>query len=82
MTKKRLHPLAWDSAPDILTVDEAARLVRIPRNAAYEAIRAGFLPAVKFGERRTRISKAVLKKVFEMLPEDRPGTAASSHGEA
>ena len=77
MAENNLHPLAWDSAPDILTVDEAARLVRIPRNAAYEAVRAGFLPAANFGQRRIRISKRVLRQVFGLDREHSSDTAAS-----
>jgi excisionase family DNA binding protein len=74
--KKVSTPLTWETAPDILTIEEAASLVRIPRNAAYEAVRAGFLPAANFGQRRIRVSKAVLQKVFGLNPEERPGTAA------
>src|SRR5882724_5694435 len=36
--------LTWANAPDILTVEEAAFLARIPRNAAYEAVRQGVIP--------------------------------------
>jgi excisionase family DNA binding protein len=75
---KNAGPLTWESAPDVLTVEEAAALVRIPRNAAYEAIRLGFLPAHNFGERRIRVAKAVLRQVFGPKPEDRPATAAFS----
>jgi excisionase family DNA binding protein len=77
--KKVSAPLTWQTAPDILTVEEAAHLVRIPRNAAYEAIRLGFLPAHNFGERRTRIAKVALMKVFGVNSEDKPATAAFSH---
>lgn len=73
---KRAAPLNWESAPDILTIEEAASLVRIPRNAAYEAVRAGLLPATNFGKRRIRVSKAVLKQVFEFDPEHVRRTAA------
>lgn len=76
---KKVTPLTWETAPDILTVEEAAALVRIPRNAAYEAVRLGFLPAHNFGERRIRIAKAALQKVFGMRPQDTPATAAFSH---
>jgi excisionase family DNA binding protein len=69
----------WETAPDSLTVKEAARLLRIPRNAAYEAVRLGLLPAVNFGKRRTRISKPALQKVFGATPEQRAVTAAFNH---
>jgi excisionase family DNA binding protein len=71
--------LTWETAPDILTIDEAASLLRIPRNAAYEAARAGLLPAANFGQRRIRVSKALLKQVFESGPEHETRTAAFSH---
>lgn len=56
--------LNWSTAPDILTVEEAASLVRIPRTAAYEAVRLKLLPAVNLGKRRIRIAKAALKEAF------------------
>ena len=79
MNRKSIATITWETAPDVLTVEEAAALVRIPRNAAYEAVRAGFLPAANFGERRIRIAKAVLKKVFGIDREHVSGTAAFSH---
>jgi excisionase family DNA binding protein len=33
----------------VLTVEEAAKLLRIGRSAAYEAVRRGELPALHFG---------------------------------
>ena len=77
--KKRLEDLDWETAPDSLTVAEAAALLRIPKNAAYEAVRLGLLPAVNFGKRRMRISKTALRQVFGTpSPEARP-TAAFNH---
>ena len=66
------------NAPDVLTMDEAATLLRIPRNAAYAAAQAGLLPAVNLGQRRMRVSKAALQKVFGLPLEHKPATAASS----
>jgi excisionase family DNA binding protein len=79
MRLKKVAPLTWESAPDVLTIDEAASLVRIPRNAAYEAARAGLLPAKNFGQRRIRVLKAALKQVFGLDLEHVSGTAAFSH---
>ena len=75
--KKVSDPLTWETAPDVLTVEEAAKLVRVPRNGVYEAIRLGFLPAVNFGQRRIRVSKKVLQETFG-LRADRSATAAFS----
>jgi excisionase family DNA binding protein len=77
--KKRLEDLDWESAPDSLTVAEAAVLLRIPKNAAYEAIRLGLLPAVNFGKRRTRISKVALRQVFRAFSAQAGPTAAFNH---
>jgi excisionase family DNA binding protein len=82
MNRKPSGPMTWENAPDILTAQEASALVRIPRNGLYGAIQAGLLPAVRFGPRRIRIAKAVLKKVFGMSGEDSAATAALDHGEA
>jgi excisionase family DNA binding protein len=37
--------------PLVLTVEEAARLLRIGRGSAYEAVRAGDIPSVRIGRR-------------------------------
>jgi excisionase family DNA binding protein len=76
---KKAAPLTWENAPEVLTIEEAASLVRIPRNAAYEAVRAGLLPAANFGQRRIRVSKSVLKQVFGFALEHVGRTAAFSH---
>lgn len=59
-------------------MEEAALLLRIPRNAVYEAIRLGLLPAHRFGERRIRIAKAVLQQVLGLGREHSHATAAFS----
>jgi excisionase family DNA binding protein len=71
------EPLTWETAPDILTVTEAAALVRISRAAAYGAIAAGFLPAHNFGARRIRVAKSALRQVFGLQKRDSDATAAS-----
>lgn len=40
-----------DPLPVTLTVEEAARVLRIGRNSAYEAIARGDLPSVRIGGR-------------------------------
>lgn len=82
MKRKQSVVLTWETAPDVLTVEEAASLLRIPRNAAYLAIKSGFLPAANFGQRRIRVSKLVLQKVFGMVAPDTIVTAALNHGRA
>jgi excisionase family DNA binding protein len=37
--------------PKVLTVPETARLLRISRGSAYEAVRRGEIPAVRVGRR-------------------------------
>ena len=72
----REEKLTWGNAPDILKVDEAAVLARVPRSGMYEVVRLGFVPSMNFGQRRIRISKAELAKVFAPKVEIRPLTAA------
>lgn len=45
--------------PELLTVEEFRRAARIGRSAAYELVRAGELPHVRYG-RLTRIPRSVL----------------------
>lgn len=74
--------LTWSNAPDILTVEEAAILVRVPRSGMYEAVSAGLVPSTNFGKRRTRIAKAALAKVFHVAIDEETATAAFSPSEA
>lgn len=48
-----------DALPLFVDVETAAKLIGIGRSAAYEAIRQGELPAVKFG-RRLRVPRGAL----------------------
>ncbi len=74
--------LTWETAPDVLTVEEAASLVRVPRNGMYEATRLGFVPSVNLGKRRIRIAKRELAKIFAPDVEVTSLTAAFSPSEA
>jgi excisionase family DNA binding protein len=40
-----------EPTPDVLTIPEVARLLRIGRNSAYEAAQRGELPIVRIGRR-------------------------------
>jgi excisionase family DNA binding protein len=51
-----------------LTVPEAAEELRIPRTRCYELIAAGYLPAVRIGERSIRVNRQELER---FLLEDR-----------
>ncbi len=37
-------------APDLLTVPEVAKLLRIGKNQAYEAVKRGDIPSIKIGK--------------------------------
>ena len=52
-----------ESAPELLTVTEAAKVLRIGRTAAYEALRCGRIPAIRIG-RRVLIPKVVLQDMI------------------
>jgi len=52
----RLSP----SAP-LLTSDEAARLLRVPRSTLYELVRSRGLPHVRIGDRALRFMRADLE---------------------
>jgi excisionase family DNA binding protein len=62
MVDTKTSNLSWDSAPDVLTVKEAATLLRVSTGAVYAAIRLGLLPAANFGKRQTRIAKHALRE--------------------
>jgi excisionase family DNA binding protein len=50
-----------DDLPDVLTVAEAAKFLRVGRNSVYEAVRRNELPSVRIG-RRLLIPKAALTR--------------------
>jgi len=50
--------------PHVLTVEEAAHLLRIGRNSAYEAIRRGEIPAIRIGH-RLLVPRAALERLLQ-----------------
>jgi excisionase family DNA binding protein len=51
--------LRYDDLPEMLTPEEYGRWIRVSRNSAYESIRRGDVPHVRFG-RLIRIPKSAL----------------------
>ena len=52
-----------DTQPLVLTVSEAAKLLRISRGSAYEAIKRSELPYIKVGK-RILIPRYALEKIL------------------
>lgn len=63
-----------DALPEMLTVPEAARWLRIGRNSAYEAAKRGELLAVRIG-RRLLVPRAALER-FTTAPGAAAGDGA------
>ena len=53
------------SHAEILTIEEAAKLLRIGRNAAYEAAKRGDIPVIKIGK-RLLVPRLALNKLLAM----------------
>jgi excisionase family DNA binding protein len=51
----------FEALPEFLSVEEFRAYVGVGRSLAYELIRSGYLPAVRFG-RLVRVPKAGLQK--------------------
>lgn len=62
---------SWDELPLVLKVDEAARVLRIGRAQAYEAVRTGEIPSVPFG-RSIRIPKHKLAALLGVEAAEAP----------
>ena len=60
-------------SPAVLTVEEAAELLKVSRGKAYEAVRAGEIPSVRVG-RCIRIPRAALERMLE-AGDDREAAA-------
>lgn len=76
------HETPFEALPDPATVptvsvDQAARALGIARRTAYEAIRRGELPALRFGSRRIRVPTAALRRMLELEPADDAGQPAT-----
>lgn len=56
---------SFEELPLMLTVEEAAKALRIGRNAAYELTRAGTLRSIKIG-RQYRIPKDAIEEYIRM----------------
>jgi excisionase family DNA binding protein len=61
------HNMGQPAERQTLTVEEAARLLGIGRNSAYEAVRRGEIPAIRIGKRFV-VPRAALER---MLSEGR-----------
>jgi excisionase family DNA binding protein len=66
-----------EELPLLLTVDEAAEVLRIGRNGAYAAVANGSLPSVRIGRtiRIPRDALAVLIRANPRAPEERQRAA-------
>lgn len=64
-----------DQQRDTLTVDEAAARLGIGRNAAYDAIHRGELPALRIG-RRLLVPRAALERMLDGASDRTPDAAA------
>lgn len=54
-------------APQTVSVPEAARMLGIGRNAAYDSVKRGELPALKFGKRLV-VPMAALERMLNAGP--------------
>lgn len=54
-----------DAEPLLLSVAQAAALLHIGKDKAYELIASGKLPSVRLGERSVRVPRALLEKWVE-----------------
>lgn len=59
------------SEPAVLTIEEAAKLLRVGRSAAYAAARAGELPVIRVG-RSLRVPRHRLEAMLGPINGDGP----------
>jgi transposase len=67
--------VSLDDLPDFLTIEEAARVLRIGRGQAYELARrwrasngAEGLPNVTFGSKTKRVPKTAISALLDVQP--------------
>jgi excisionase family DNA binding protein len=57
-----------DDLPDVLTIEETARFLRISRGLAFAGARRGDIPAIRVG-RRLLVPRAALLRLLQVDPE-------------
>jgi excisionase family DNA binding protein len=55
--------MTTDDLPDVLTIDETARILRISRGLAFAGARRGDIPAIRIG-RRLLVPRAALMRLL------------------
>jgi excisionase family DNA binding protein len=55
----------------VLTVEEAALMLRISRQSAYQAVHTGEIPTVKIG-RRMLVPRVALERMLDIPNDERP----------
>ncbi len=53
----------FDELPEVLTIAEVAKVLRLSRGSIYNAVRAGEIPAFKVGRRIVVSKKALQRKL-------------------
>ncbi len=64
-----MDKLQLSDLPYVLTVPEAAQVLRLSRNGAYAAVQAGDLPAIRVG-RRLLVPRALLERMLSVGATD------------
>jgi excisionase family DNA binding protein len=59
--------------PEVLSVEEAGQVLRISRQSAYQAVRAGEIPSVRIGRRVLVPRHALLALLDGTLNDEAPG---------
>jgi len=65
--------MAAPTTPEILTVSEVAKYLRVQRADAYRLLNEGKIPYFKLSPKRTRVRKADLERYLEELTVQRTG---------
>jgi excisionase family DNA binding protein len=73
-----LHLRPPDSWPPFLTIEEAARILRVARSSAYEMANSGALPTVKFSGRSLRVPRGALARLAGEQLESVPAVQAEN----
>jgi excisionase family DNA binding protein len=69
-----------DGLPDILTVEETARFLRISRGLAFAAVRQGDIPSVRVGRRILIPKTQLLAWIANAGQASAPSSAAAVRG--
>ena len=70
MSRYENSPQMFSNYPDVVTVEELAKMLKVGRNTAYELVRSGAVHSIKIG-RQIRVAKRAVIEYISQTENDK-----------